>query len=180
MGEGAVCAHWSLALPPEHSAKPIATEWPGSSRGNLAVSCHPQQKANPLHFWPHSSELKDSVQSDNTMSVSCNDRQHLLSLVSTLDPPKALILKLVLHPGVPQIQPNCLFCFYYPGRIYSWSIPMYPFWQAQSLYCLLCRHKFSIKCKKMKNCGDTLWRLSYFPQRDKWKLNRKRKFPLVS
>lgn len=95
-----MCAHSSLPLLAEHSGKPLVTLCLGFSRGNMVVSCRDQQKTNPLPFWPHSSELEDSIQNDDTRSASSNDRQHLLSLVSTLDPPKALILKLVLHPGV--------------------------------------------------------------------------------
>lgn len=80
----------------------LESPWPQNNRAlaegtwlRLAI------KANPLPFWPCCSELKVSVQNDNTRSASRNDRQHLLSLVSTLYPRKALILKLVRHPGVP-------------------------------------------------------------------------------
>jgi len=65
------------------------------------MSRHGQQHTNPSPFWGRSPELKDSIQNHDTRSVSSNDGQQLLSLVSTLDPHNALILQLVHHPAVP-------------------------------------------------------------------------------
>lgn len=94
MTEGGMFAHQPLPLPAK-------IKYPGFIRGNIVVVCPDQQKANSLPFWWHSSKLKFSVQNHHTRSILCTDRQHLLSLVPTLDPSKALVLQLVYHPAVP-------------------------------------------------------------------------------